>query len=371
MEERTIRSKRRRRKKNNILYILEIILCLIAVTGIGIALLFLTKYHSVKLENEELGQKLSKYEDAQNPYYSALEVEKLTSDKYEEGVQAGLEQAENQKMDDDDLLAQVKKTLMETDSAYETFQLMFPDDLIVIDEGEYLFFPISDELKHHNYLSEDFAKLNNNRIVYSGDSCKTEIGIDVSKFQEKINWGKVASDGIDFAIIRMAYRGYSKGEIMEDDYFEDNIKGALANDIKVGVYFLTQATTDAEAREEAQYVLDGLEPYDVAEPVVLDVEMVGGKEGRGNSLAMEDRTRYAKIFLDTVSKAGYDVCIYGNLKTFLLLLNMEELEQYPKWFAGYTDTPYFPYEMDFWQYTDTGRVNGVTGDVDINIHFIK
>jgi GH25 family lysozyme M1 (1,4-beta-N-acetylmuramidase) len=85
---------------------------------------------------------------------------------------------------------------------------------------------------------------------------------------------------------------------------------------------------------------------------------------------MSERTQYAITFLETIKDAGYDVCIYGNLKTFLLMLDMQQLEDYSKWFAGYTDTPYFPYEMDMWQYTDTGRVDGIPGNVDINIRFL-
>ena len=86
---------------------------------------------------------------------------------------------------------------------------------------------------------------------------------------------------------------------------------------------------------------------------------------------MEERTRYSIAFLERIKKADYDPLIYGNLKSFLIMLDLEKLEDYPKWFASYDDEPYWPYEMDYWQYTEKGRVDGIDGDVDLNIKFIK
>ena len=140
----------------------------------------------------------------------------------------------------------------------------------------------------------------------------------------------------------------------------------------VGVYFFTQAVSDAEALEEAQFVIENLAPYAVNFPVVLDVEAVGGKEGRTNNLTVAERTQYAVTFCEAIKEAGYTPMIYGNLKTFMLMLDMERLEDYEKWFAGYDPTKiYFPYDFSIWQYTDTGRVDGINGDVDLNITFGK
>ena len=191
-------------------------------------------------------------------------------------------------------------------------------------------------------------------------------GIDISHYQGKIDWKKVAADGIDFAFIRVGFRGSSEGKLVEDEYFIDNIEGALENHIEVGVYFYTQAVTTEEAKEEAQFLLDLLEPYDITYPVVLDLEEVNGKS-RTDDMTQEDFTDAAIEFLDTVEKAGYRPMIYGNLKTFFIMLDMSRIEKYDKWFAYYQTPVYFPYEFTIWQYSSTGKVDGIKGDVDLNV----
>ena len=153
----------------------------------------------------------------------------------------------------------------------------------------------------------------------------------------------------------------------ESDYF--NIKGALRNDIEVGVYFFTQAINEEEAREEARYVLDALEPYEVNYPVVIDVEAVSNADARTKDLTVEERTQYCITFCEMIKEAGYTPMIYGNMKTFMLMLDIEQLEEYEKWVAFYDEPMYYPYAFKIWQYTDEGKVAGITGDVDLNISF--
>ena len=126
-------------------------------------------------------------------------------------------------------------------------------------------------------------------------------GIDVSKHQGNIDWTKVAADGVEFAFIRVGLRGYgTEGKLVEDEYFEQNIKGALQAGIKVGVYFYSQAITDAELLEEANLVLEKIKPYNVELPIVYDVEKVSGGKGRANDLSVEERTRLTALFCQTV-----------------------------------------------------------------------
>ena len=146
---------------------------------------------------------------------------------------------------------------------------------MVYADSKYNFFPITDEYKRNNYVLDNFVLDEaSSRITYTDDvgEVHSKTGIDVSKHQGKIDWKKVAADGIDFAFIRVGFRGSSEGKLVEDEYFIDNIEGALENHIEVGVYFYTQAVTTEEAKEEAQFLLDLLEPYDITYPVVLDLE---------------------------------------------------------------------------------------------------
>ena len=195
-------------------------------------------------------------------------------------------------------------------------------------------------------------------------------GIDVSKHQGNIDWTKVAADGVEFAFIRVGLRGYgTEGKLVEDEYFEQNIKGALQAGIKVGVYFYSQAITDAELLEEANLVLEKIKPYNVELPIVYDVEKVSGGKGRANDLSVEDRTRLTALFCQTVQDAGYKPMIYHNMEMATLMLDLGQLEQYDKWFAYYNDDLYYPYAYKVWQYTEKGAVDGINEEVDLNIWF--
>ena len=137
----------------------------------------------------------------------------------------------------------------------------------------------------------------------------------------------------------------------------------------MGVYFFTQALSEEEAEEEAEFVIESIAPYKVEYPVVLDIEAVTSSNARGNGLTSDERTKYCIVFCEKIKEAGYTPMIYGNLKTFMLLLNIEELEEYDKWFAYYDESYYFPYDFKIWQYTNKGKVAGIKGDVDLNVSF--
>ena len=147
------------------------------------------------------------------------------------------------------------------------------------------------------------------------------------------------------------------------------IKGARRNDIDVGVYFFTQATSVEEAEEEAEYVIDAIQPYKVEYPVVIDVEAVSNNNSRTKELTKEERTQYCIAFCEKIKDAGYQPMIYGNLKTFMMMLDLQQLEEYEKWFAFYDEQVYYPYDFKVWQYTDEGKVDGIDGNVDLNISF--
>ena len=145
------------------------------------------------------------------------------------------------------------------------------------------------------------------------------------------------------------------------------MEGALENGVNVGVYFFTQALNKEEAVEEAEFVLENLKDYDVSYPIVLDVEEITTKNPRTKNMGKQDWTNVCIAFCDRIREAGYVPMIYGNLKTFMLMVDLEQLEEYEKWFAYYRTPLYFPYEFSVWQYSSTGKVNGIDTDVDMNI----
>lgn len=195
-------------------------------------------------------------------------------------------------------------------------------------------------------------------------------GIDVSKFQGNIQWDKVAAEGVDFAIIRMGYRGMTEGTLEYDPYFKTNVSNAIKNGIKVGVYFFSQAKNEAEAVAEADFVINAIKDYNITYPVVYDTEYVSTYDARANNLSMEERTKACAAFCDRIAKAGYKPMIYANTKYMVMGIDLEQLTAYDKWFAVYSDKITFPYDFDILQYSETGRINGIEEYVDLDISFI-
>lgn len=195
-------------------------------------------------------------------------------------------------------------------------------------------------------------------------------GIDVSAHQQQIDWEQVKASGVDFAMIRLGYRGYESGKLVDDKYAKANLEGAAAAGLDVGVYFFSQALTPEEAEEEAYYVLEAIKDYEITMPVVFDWEHVHDVNAR--TADMQDRrvlTDCAKAFLETVETAGYWPMLYFNRSQASRLLYLSELKDYDFWLAAYTSRMTYPYKIRMWQYTNTGSVPGIEGDCDINVFF--
>lgn len=262
-----------------------------------------------------------------------------------------------------------KKNAQEFNLSTEFVQRFFTDTIVYKDTQGIVYSPIDATLPKNSYNWNNLA-YNNNQIQYiEGGMSKALKGIDVSKHQLKINWSKVKNDGVDFAIIRLGVRGYGTGKLVLDDNFHTNMKEAINAGIKVGVYFYSQAITNEEVLEEAAMVLKEIKGYDVTYPVIFDMEEVLEDEVRTKDLTTVQRTDMTIAFCDTIKAAGYTPMVYANIKWFVAKLDMSRLTQYDKWFAQYYQQPFFPYEFQMWQYTSKGKVDGIDGNVDLNISF--
>ena len=201
----------------------------------------------------------------------------------------------------------------------------------------------------------------------SGVLGQKERGIDVSKFQGNIDWNAVKADGITFAIIRCGYRGYGSGALVEDSTFRRNIQGATAAGIKVGVYFYSQAIDEAEAVQEASMVVSLVQGYSLPYGVYFDTEKVAGDTGRADGISAAQRTANAVAFCEAIQAAGYKAGVYSYASWFYNNLNFANISKYRTWIAQYRDTLDFAYSYNIWQYTSQGRVNGISGNVDMNL----
>lgn len=192
-------------------------------------------------------------------------------------------------------------------------------------------------------------------------------GIDVSKWNGKIDWKAVKASGVDYVIIRCGYRGSSSGALIEDSLFKTNIQGATAAGLKVGIYFFSQAITEAEAVKEASFAVEKAKGYHLTYPIFIDTEPSGG---RADSLDKATRTAVVNAFCKTVTDAGYKAGIYASKSWFETKLNTSSLTQYKIWLAQYASKPTYAGRYDMWQYSHRGTISGITGSVDLNYSYL-
>jgi len=210
----------------------------------------------------------------------------------------------------------------------------------------------------------------NGRPKYIGQAYETMYGVDVSEHQWGVDWKQVADSGINFAMIRLGYRGYTEGGLFEDPYYRSNMEGAAANGIATGVYLFSQAISVEEAIEEAEFVIERLEGYELTMPVVYDWEKIEGGGARTDGLDKQVLTDCAKAFCRTINEAGYDACVYFNRQLGYYEYDLSQLTDYMFWIALPGTFPDFYYESELWQYSFTSSVPGIEGETDMNMMFI-
>ena len=195
------------------------------------------------------------------------------------------------------------------------------------------------------------------------------VGVDVSAFQHDIDWNQVKNSGVDFAMLRLGYRGWgAKGTLVEDEYIQQNLAGTAAVGLPIGAYFFSQATTLDEVHEEIEFMLEILGDYPLEYPIVLDWEVANPTEGRVRNVTRRQLTDMLRYFCDEMKARGFDPMIYFNWTQASRMIYLSELEDYPFWLALYQDRMTFPFRVEMWQYTSEGRVPGIEGDVDINVY---
>lgn len=229
---------------------------------------------------------------------------------------------------------------------------------------------ISQHLPKNSY---DFTKLVLQSDVmkyYVDGEKKSYFGVDISKTQGYVDFNKMVKAGVDYVMIRVGARGYSTGQMILDEYYADNIKGATDTSLHVGLYFSSQAKTKEEAVEEANFVIGQIGSYKIDYPIVFEMETVTNDSSRTEELSKEDRTNIAMAFLDTIKNAGYNPMIRGNKEWLLTKVDLSKLTSYDIWLTEEGDLPDYPYQFSMWQYNRSGAVDGVSTSVPFNISFI-
>ncbi len=268
--------------------------------------------------------------------------------------------------DSDEPVVRTKAVIDKEETYYQ-----FDGKKILLNDGTYgqIYLPVYENVPAST-LDMDSLITRNGYSFYTENGEITSIpGIDVSEFQGDIDWQKVKDAGVEFAIVRVGYRTYGGGEINFDKKFAENLAGAEAVGIKTGVYFFSQAVSSDEAIEEADAVLDAIAPYNITYPVVYDWELIYDDEARTDNIPVETLTDSCIAFCERVKSAGYTPMVYQNKGTTLFKLDLPRLTDYDFWLAEYGTEPTYYYEYEIWQYSCTGRIPGISCDVDLNISF--
>ena len=229
---------------------------------------------------------------------------------------------------------------------------------------------ISPYLPKNDY---DFTKLvcqSDLMKYYVDGKLVSYVGVDISKYQDYVDFVKLRRAGIDFVMIRVGARGYGTGQLVLDDYFYDNIKRASDAGLRIGLYFSSQAITVEEAVEEANMVLDNIGDYVIDYPIAFNMGFVANDTARIDVLSKAEKTAIAKAFLDTVQEAGYIGILYGDKEWLIKEIDMSKLTAYDVWLSQIADIPDYPYRFSIWQYKDTAIIDGIAGYASLNVSFI-
>lgn len=273
--------------------------------------------------------------------------------------------AVNADIDDD---PQVRtRAVIEKEETY--YQLVGKKILMHNDTYGEIYLPVFEDVPASEVDTNAVVTRNGYSFYKKGTEVTSLTGIDVSEHQGDIDWEKVRAAGIEFAMIRIGYRSYGKGEITFDTKYKENIEGAAKAGLKVGVYFFSQAVSTDEAAEEADAVLDAIEGYDISYPVVYDWEIIYDDSARTDDVSVEMLADNCIEFCERVKSAGYSPMIYQNKNTAMYKLDVQRLKDYDFWLAEYSDKPSYYYDYKMWQYSSKGTVPGVNTEVDLDLSF--
>lgn len=241
---------------------------------------------------------------------------------------------------------------------------------IVYQNGSSEWIPVNPYWKKNTYDFTNLVRKNDLLHYYTNGKEVSYLGVDLSKYQGKVDFYAIKNEGIDYCMLRVGARGYETGVIQEDEKFQEFLAGAEAAGLPVGLYFFSQAVTEAEAVEEANFVLSKIGEHKISYPIAFDMEFIMNDDSRIETLTKNEKTNVALAFLNRIEEAGYTGMLYGNKEWLLKRLDLSKFEKFDIWLSQEDDIPDYPYIYSMWQYTRQGEVYGIDGPVDLNISFI-
>ena len=238
---------------------------------------------------------------------------------------------------------------------------------------EYIYADGWQNIKGKNYYFEDsnavtgWKNIDGVQYYFNEDgSLGSSLVIDVSRYNGSIDWDSVKASGINYAMIRVGYRGYETANLVLDNRFHENMSQAIAAGVKVGAYIVTQAVNTTEAVEEASFIVSACSGYNISLPLAIDVESAGNGSGRGDKILSSQRTAVVNAFAQTVNNCGYSAVVYAN-KDWMNNRMYAGNISCSVWLAQYRSQCTYTGHFSMWQFTDKARVNGISGYVDMSV----
>lgn len=238
------------------------------------------------------------------------------------------------------------------------------------EKGKKTYYEIMDGVAKNDYDFENNLVNENGMLRYKDNKREAVNGVDLSKYNGAVDFMKLKDAGVGFVMLRLGSRGYGTGKIALDEKFVEYAQNAQMNGIQIGAYFYSQAVNETEAVEEANYIVGAVSGFGVKYPIAIDIERVTGDDARTDKLTNKERTAVVKSFCDAVKGYGYKPIIYANSEMLVGGLNLEDLTDYDIWLADDKTPTKFPYKFSMWQYSKTGKIDGITGDIDLDLSFI-
>lgn len=340
-----------------------IILCVVALAAVGTAGFLGYRLKQAYSQIDAFGREVTADEGEGKVYWTKEEVD----DK------VGIAEKRSSEREHNAVLQQIQSSLESGESTLAMLRKLFPEDLVIRNGEKYYFYRVAEDTRLNGFGAGDFQKDDNGWLQYKGKETDitTENGIDVSSSNGEIDWNRAKDDGVEFAYVSLGGRN-EKGETGEDSMFAVNTAAASAAGIRTGASFRLSVVSDQEAAEDADFVkayLDenaaklGISP-DMPVAVKVNVPEPGT---RAFGQSQEQWTSHVQTFCRALSSDGYTPMIYGNINTFTMQLDIRGIEEYDKWVADSDLSLYYPYDFIYWQYSSKGWVNGVDGDVSLDV----
>lgn len=344
-----------------------------AYMGVVVFLFVLTVFGIVVVTNRPKGGSGGQIPPSAGAAAAESETQTGEQAAVTEGLLSGGRTAEE--LDFWDMYPEATETAQESETETETETEPDPSNdgkhtLIKNDSREEEWVSINPYLRAHAY---DFTGLVYQEPVmeYYEESRKASyLGADLSERNGEVDFGRLKKAGVEFVMLKLGGRGYGSGQLMMDARFEENIQKALEAELDVGVYFYSQAVNETEVLEEANFVYQALQDYEITYPVAYYMELPANDTSRIEGLTREQKTKMATTFMDALRNAGYKTILYGTKEWFLLKVDLNKLQSYDIWLSQQKDVPDYPYQFVMWRYKTDAKLNGVEGSVDLNLCFV-